>query len=77
MTGLISALIFCAVVALVAVVVIWALELILGAFGAPANVALICRVVVVLIALLLIVRRLLPLADSFALLDMTYKLYLA
>jgi hypothetical protein len=65
MTALISALIFVAIVVLVAVVVIWAIETLLAALGGPPNVALICRVVVILIALLVIVNRLLPLAGSF------------
>jgi hypothetical protein len=65
MTGLIGALIFCAIVALVAVVVIWALDTILAAFGAPPNVAVIARVVVILIALLVILQKLLPVATSF------------
>lgn len=65
MTALIGALIFCAIVALVAVVVIWALDTILGTFGAPAKVAVICRVVVILVALLVIIQRLIPLTAQF------------
>lgn len=66
MTALIGALIFVAIVVLAAVVVIWALDQLLGALGAPPNVALIARVIVVLIALLIIINKLLPLATSFA-----------
>ncbi len=54
-------LIYCAIVVLFAVVIIWAIEKILAALGGPP-IGEIVRVVVVLIALLLIAAKLLPYA---------------
>ena len=65
MSTLIGALIFCAIVVLVCVVVIWVLDTLLSALGAPSQVALVCRVVVVLVGLLLIIQKLLPIANSY------------
>ena len=65
MSALIGALIFVAIVVLVAVVIIWSLDTLLAALGGPAIVAVVCRVVVILIALLVIINKLLPLVNSF------------
>lgn len=61
MTELIHALIYIAVVVLVAVVVIWAIETLLAALGGPP-IGRVIRVIVILIAVLFIVARLLPFA---------------
>lgn len=61
MSGLIHALIIVAAIVLVAVVVIWAIETLLTQLGGPP-IGPILRVIVVLIALLLIIAQLLPLA---------------
>jgi hypothetical protein len=65
MTALIGALIFCAIVVLVAGVCIWAIDTILAALGGPPVVSVVARVVIILIALLVIINKLLPLAGQF------------
>ena len=62
MSAIITVLIVCLVIAAFAYVCIWAIETMLATFGAPAPLATVARVIVVLIALLLIAQRLLPLA---------------
>jgi hypothetical protein len=64
MTALIGVLIYIAIVVLVAVVVIWAVEALLSALGGPP-IGQIVRIIVILIAVLVIVVKLLPFANSF------------
>jgi uncharacterized protein YebE (UPF0316 family) len=59
MSALISLLIFIAVVVLVAYVVIWALETLLGTIF-PGQIQAIVKVIVVLVALGVIVQHVLP-----------------
>lgn len=66
MEGLVSFLIFVAVVALIAAVAHWALSKLLAAFGVPGNIITIAQVVIILIALLVIVQRAWPLVSSYA-----------
>lgn len=61
MTGLISLIIFVAVVVLVAVVLWWAISTLLAQLpGLPRQVIVILQVIIVLVALLVILGRVLP-----------------
>lgn len=63
MTGLISLIIFVAVVVLVCIIVWWALSTLLAQIpGLPAGVIVVLQVIIVLIALAVILQRVLPYA---------------
>lgn len=67
MEGLVSFLIFVAVVVLIAVIVYWALAKLLGALpGLPAGIITVAQVIIVLIALLVIIQRAWPLVSGYA-----------
>jgi uncharacterized membrane protein len=66
MTGLLAVLIACLIIVLVAAIIIWAIGEVVTLLGAPAQIAQIARIVVILIAVLLIIQRLLPLAGITA-----------
>lgn len=63
MTGLVSLIIFVAVVVLVCIIVWWALSTLLAQIpGLPAGVIVVLQVIIVLIALAVILQRVLPYA---------------
>ena len=66
MTALISFLIFALLVCLVAVIVIWVMQTVLGMLTVPANVSTIARMIIILIALLVIINRALPLIGAYS-----------
>lgn len=67
MTGLISFLIFVAVVVLVAVIVYWALSKLLSQVpGMPGGVIVVLQVIIVLVALLVILQRAWPFVSGYA-----------
>ncbi len=65
MTGLIGFLIFILLVALVCVIVDYVVGLVLGMIGAPGNVRLIARAIIMLLALLIIVNKALPFIGAY------------
>jgi hydrogenase-4 membrane subunit HyfE len=65
MTALISFLIFALLVALVAIVCIWVFDTIIGMMGAPGNISVIAKMIIILIALLLIVSHASPFIGQY------------
>lgn len=63
MTGLVSLIVFIAIVVLVCIIVWWAVSTLLAQLpGLPAGVIVVLQVIIVLVALLVILQRVLPYA---------------
>jgi hypothetical protein len=61
MNELINVAIYIAVVAFVAILLIWAVQQVVSAMGAPASLAAIGRVLIIVIATLIIIQKAVPL----------------